>query len=317
MNRLFLRRRSPRWGGLALAATLAMLPPGSASGDDPVITVVTSRDGEPYSRVVAGIEAALSAARRVMVERRSLEGDSEGGMQALRSARSSARGTVITVGSSATRAALEAKGRAPVIACMMVDAGDLGEHEEATGVMLEFPPAVQLQWVRSFLPDAQTVGVLYNPEENRDTIAEAQRAAARLDLRLVAHEIQRPEDLPGALESLAREVDVLLAVTDRMVLSPQTARAILLFTFRNRLPFVGLSASWVKAGALYALERDYEDLGAQCADMALRVQRGTPPSSIPVGMPRKVTFVLNVRTAEHLRLRLPPSLVEDAAEVFR
>ena len=199
----------------------------------------------------------------------------------------------------------------------MVDAGDLGEHEEATGVMLEFPPAVQLQWVRSFLPDAQTVGVLYNPEENRDTIAEAQRAAARLDLRLVAHEIQRPEDLPGALESLAREVDVLLAVTDRMVLSPQTARAILLFTFRNRLPFVGLSASWVKAGALYALERDYEDLGAQCADMALRVQRGTPPSSIPVGMPRKVTFVLNVRTAEHLRLRLPPSLVEDAAEVFR
>ena len=161
------------------------------------------------------------------------------------------------------------------------------------------------------------MGVIYNPEENSERIAEAKRVAKRLDLRLIAREIHRPQDLPGALDSLAREADILLAVTDKMVLSRQTAQAILLFSFRNRMPFSGLSASWVKAGALYALERDHEDLGAQCAEMAVKVLKGRRASSIPPARPRKVHYSLNLRTAEHLRLNLPPELVEGAAEVFR
>jgi putative ABC transport system substrate-binding protein len=90
-----------------------------------------------------------------------------------------------------------------------------------------------------------------------------------------------------------------------------------LFSFRNRMPFSGLSASWVKAGALYALDRDYEDLGAQCAEMALKVLDGKHAGSIPPARPRKVRYVLNLRTAEHLKLNLPSELVDGAAEVYR
>ncbi len=95
------------------------------------------------------------------------------------------------------------------------------------------------------------------------------------------------------------------------------AQAILLYSFRNRMPFSGLSASWVKAGALYALERDYEDMGAQCAEMAEKVARGRRPASLPPAKPRKVVYTLNLKTAEHLKLSLPPELVEGAAEVYR
>jgi putative ABC transport system substrate-binding protein len=83
------------------------------------------------------------------------------------------------------------------------------------------------------------------------------------------------------------------------------------------MAFSGLSASWVKAGALYALERDYEDLGAQCAEMALKVLDGTRASALPPVMPRKVGYALNARTAEHLKLRLTPELLDGAVEVFR
>ena len=105
-------------------------------------------------------------------------------------------------------------------------------------------------------------------------------------------------------------------VTDQVVLSRQTAEAILLFSFRNRIPFAGLSASWVKAGALYALDRDYTDLGAQCGEMALRVRRGRRASTLPPETPRKILYALNLRTAQRMKLNLPKELIDGAEQVF-
>ena len=289
---------------------------GAIGQETSPVSIVTSRDDGPYEGVVAGVRTSIGGKRGAGLRVDSLQSDPEGAMKALRKAR---RGTapLITVGSNATKAALAAPGDAPVIACMIGDRQDLGDGQNATGVMLEFPLEIQLEWIRRFVPKSQAIGLLYNPAENGERVAEATRIAARLGLRLVAREVQRPQDLPGALESIAGEADVLFAVTDQMVLSPQTAQAILLFSFRNRMPFSGLSASWVKAGALYALERDYQDVGAQCGEMALKVLEGVRASSLPPAMPRKVAYALNVRTADHLKLRLPPELIDGAAEVFR
>lgn len=200
---------------------------------------------------------------------------------------------------------------------MVGDPEAIRKAHNATGVLLEFPLETQLEWIRRFVPKSQAIGVLYNPAENREQIERAKKVAGRLGMRLIPREVHRPQDLPDALQSLAREADMLWAVTDKTVLSRQTAQAILLFSFRNRMPFSGLSASWVKAGALYALDRDYEDLGAQCAEMAIKILNGRRAGSIPPARPRKVVYVLNLKTAEHLKLSLPRELVDGAAQVFR
>lgn len=313
------RNHTKRFARICLAMMgLVMLFPGihaRGAGDDSLV-VVTSRDKGPYAGVVSGVRSVIGESED-SVSVHSLESGREEAMRALRKARRAGKAPLVTIGSVATRAALQAPGDAPVIACMIVDAGDLGEEENATGVVVDFPLETQLEWIRRFLPRSQAVGVLYNPAENRERIVEARKVAERLGLRLVAREVERPQDLPGALDSLAREADLLFSLTDQMVLSRQTAQAILLFSFRNRLPFSGLSSSWVKAGALYALERDYEDLGAQCAEMVVKVRRGRRASSMSPAMPRKVVYTLNLRTAEHLKLTLPPDLVDGAVEVFR
>ncbi len=295
-----------------LAATFAV---GTAGGNErSSILVVTSRDDGPYEGVLTGVNGALEEAR---ISVHSLQSDGDAAMVALQTARRHGSGPVLTIGSAATRAALEAPGDAPVVACMVVNERDLEKADNATGVVLEFPIETQLKSIQRFVPRSQTIGVLYNPAENQERIEEATRIADRLGVRLVPREVHRPQDLPSALESLAQEADILWAITDKTVLSRKTAQAILLYSFRNRMPFSGLSASWVKAGALYALERDYEDMGAQCAEMADKVARGRRPSSLPPAKPRKVVYTLNLKTAEHLKLSLPPELVDGAAEVYR
>lgn len=305
---------------LVVAMWIAALVPGTtASGDQHAsIVVLTSRDDGPYEGVVSGIRDVLQAGTEARVLRvHSFQSDKEDAVSAMLAARKDPNAPLVTVGSRATRAALEAPGNAPVIACMVVDAGDLEGEENATGVLLDFPIETQLAWIRRFSPKSQSIGVLYNPAENQARIEEAKRAAESLGLRLVAREVRRPQDLPDALDSLAREADLLWGLTDQTVLSRQTAQAILLFSFRNRMPFTGLSASWVKAGALYALDRDYRDLGAQCGEMAAKVMKGRSPSTLPPAIPRKVIYALNLRTAEHLKLNLSSELIDGAAEVFR
>jgi len=317
-----LRASPTRVLSRALACALCLLASasgGSALADEPrSVVVVKSRDDGPYESVVSGVRGALRGRKDVTLRVGSLEqGGGEAALESVRIARRAATSPLITVGSKATAAALETPGKGAVIACMIVGAHELGRDQNATGVVLEFPIEVQLGWIRNVLPHGQAIGVLYNPAQNEERVTQATRAASRLGLRIVAREVHRPQDLPAALESLAQEADLLLALTDQIVLSPRTAEAILLFSFRNRIPFSGLSASWVKAGALYALERDYEDLGAQCGEMAIRVLDGTAPSSMPPAVPRKVAYALNVRTAEHLKLDLPATLVAGAAQVFR
>ena len=198
----------------------------------------------------------------------------------------------------------------------MVSADELRRVQNTTGVALEFPIDTQLHWLKRFLPAARTVGVLYNPAENQPRIDAAAPVAARMGLTLETHAVPSPRDLPLALESLGRRVDVLWSVPDPLVLNAQTAQQVLLFSLNQRLPFVGLSSAWVKAGALYALEWDYVDLGAQCGQLAGQILQGAPPASIPVASPRKVAYVINQRTATQLRLELPETLLRGARELF-
>lgn len=147
------------------------------------------------------------------------------------------------------------------------------------GIVLEFPPETELRWLQRFLPGQRTIGVLFNPSQNQTRID----AAAS------------PRDLP-----------------DAVVLNPRTAKPILVFALRNRIPFVGISEAWVKAGALYALDRDYRDIGAQCGELALKILRGAPPQSLPPVTPRKVLYAVNLKTARLLKLEFKADVLQNA-----
>ena len=159
--------------------------------------------------------------------------------------------------------------------------------------------------------------MLYSSAESRRRIEVASRVAGKLGLQIIAQEVEEPKDLPGALATLGRRADLIWALSDAGVVTRETTKPLLLFSFRNRIPFVGLSSAWVKAGALYSLERDYEDLGAQCAELAEKIHRGAAAASLPVARPRKVLLSLNVRTADHMKVELPQPVVDSADRLYR
>jgi putative ABC transport system substrate-binding protein len=157
----------------------------------------------------------------------------------------------------------------------------------------------QLAWLHRLLPGARYIGVLYDPELNAATVDGLAVALRRADLNPVLAPVTTPAMLPAALAHLSGATDALLAVPDTTVYTPQTAKALLLFSFRNKLPLIGPSESWVQAGALYALDWDYRELGAFCGRLALRQLIG---DRAPMPSPPRPHVFANQRSAQRFGL---------------
>ncbi|HEY6807789.1 MAG TPA: ABC transporter substrate binding protein [Gemmatimonadales bacterium] len=281
------------------------------------VVVVVSADAAPYQQALAGLRRSLQArAPAVVIDVVALGGDTARVGQALAAIRGNA-GMVITLGTLATRAVIPRVRDVPVVAGMILNSRELQDAPNATGVYLEYPVEVELEWLRRVLPDARRIGVLYHGDAGGQRVAEARRIAAASggSLTVVAIRVEDPEALPDALAQLTNRADVLWGMNDPVIYNPETARSLLLFSLQNRIPLVGQSNTWVRAGALYALDRDYDDVGAQCAEIASRILGGEAPRTVLPEPPRKVVYTLNRRTATDLGFVLPPAVVAGAQVV--
>ena len=305
------------WTALALALCLTAVLAEDCLGAEPVVVVLGAQTKAQYRQFVEGFKQYLSeqepAVKFVDV---SLDKEMQNtdGLRDVVEQNNVAM--ILTLGSKALRSAVQQDVNRPVIAGLTLDHSELEKNASASGVVLDYAAETQLSWIHRILPEVKTVGVLYNPDKSGHRIAAAKKAAGKLKLKLVAKEVNSPKELPVAMDSLFRSVDVLWGMTDPVVLTRQTAKAVLLTSFRSQVPFVAPSSVWVKAGALYALGWDYRDVGAQSGKMALSVLRGQQVSAMPIQAPRKVRYSLNLRTAEHMNLKLPGKIVDGAEQVF-
>jgi putative ABC transport system substrate-binding protein len=305
-----------RAGLFVTVASLAVglgLPPRAVDGPSR-ITVLLSQDAPPYRQVVQGFQEQLKRSNpsaELVIHVLAPDGD-RGLVSQVRSEEPT---LVLALGSGAVQVARRI-GTVPVVAGMVLRASDVLRGPQFTGVILEFPAEVEFRYLKRILPGQRRVAVMYNSAENQESVDGAALAAQSSGLELLARKVESSTDLPATLQSLTNQADVLWGLADTLVLTHETARTILLFSLQNRIPFVGLSAPWVKAGAVYALERDYVDVGRQCAELAVAILNGAPPASLVPVPPRKVLYLLNRHTAAELKLTLARDVLRGAEAVL-
>jgi putative ABC transport system substrate-binding protein len=303
--------------GVAVAVFLLcpVLITGAHAGEK-IAVLVSSKDA-PFEEVLKGLQGYLEkTAVEAEYDVHRLEGSKAKAGQALQAVKQSGAKLIVTLGSFATDAAVKEISDIPIVACMVLRTDNLKKSSNVTGLGLEFPFEVQFSWLQVLLPTAHRVGVIYNAGENQTRVEAAGRIMQSMGLTLVPQEVHSPQDVPAALEGLKKRIDVLWGVADTVAMTPHTAKNVLLFSIQNNIPFVGLSPTWVKAGALYSLDWDYADMGAQAGDMAAKVLKGAPPSMIPTASPRKVYYVLNLKTAQQMKITFSDQMITGARSRF-
>ena len=177
--------------------------------------------------------------------------------------------------------------------------------------------AKRLELFKEVVPSLRRVLVTYDPREKdeRDSVEVARSAASRLKLTLLERPITAPLDIEARLAELKEGGhDGILMVQAGPNLN--IAGRSLEVATSNKLPTMYPASFWTKFGALASYGPDQYLQGRQAARLAQKILTGTPPREIPVELPDRIEFIINLKTAKQLGLRLPREVLLRADRVI-
>ena len=307
---------------MAFAAGQGSVP--AAAAPTATLLVVQSEDEPAFDEAVNGLIRQLQSIHpdgSVKVEVRDLSKMANPDIELGESLKQVHPTLLVTLGSLATLWAQSSVHGTPLLFGMVLDPQSQGidparASSPMTGVSMQIPLSEQFARLHQVLPNVKRVGAVYD-FRNQKLVDEARREAERQGLTLVGAPVQNASEVPEAFRALVGKVDALWSFPDTTVYSREAAQFILLFSFRNRLPLMGFSRGYVRAGALFALYADYGDVGRQLGEVADQILSGRSPRDIPVSAPRRHALALNLRVAEALGTEVPQSVRVKAEEVFK
>ena len=206
----------------------------------------------------------------------------------------------VVVGMKAT--ASLAQSRQPVLSVLTPRAGIEALRPSAafSAIYVEQPLARQLALLSAALPQAHSLGVLYAtpPAE----LAELEKLSIAAGLTLRTQLVAEPSQLAASLSGLLEKSDALLVLPDAAVYRPDTIRNILLETYRRRVPMIGLSQHYVRAGALCAIYSTPEQIARQAAKA---IEYFAATGRLPASQyPEEFEVAVNTRVARSLGLTI-------------
>ena len=185
-----------------------------------------------------------------------------------------------------------------------------------TGTTDMNPVADQIALLQKLAPQAKNIGVIYNAGEVNSVVQVdmAKKAAAELGLKVVEATVSNTSEVMQAAQSLVGRVDGIYIPTDNTVAS--SIESVVKVAEENAIPVVAGEAGMVERGALATLGIDYEKLGRQTAEMALRILKGEKPQDMPVESQKDMELVINMKAAKLMKVTIPDDLKKQADRII-
>ncbi len=173
---------------------------------------------------------------------------------------------------------------------------------ELSAIFVDQPWSRQVSLLRAALPSRNRIGILLSPGTNWKT-EELRRLLLDRGATLVTQVADSSGTLSGDLERVLSRSDLLLAIPDNTIYNSSNIRDIILSSYRHGIPLVGLSQSYVNAGALCAVFSTLEQLAAQTSAAVIAYAKsGQLPGP---QYPDSYSIAVNRQVARSLEIELP------------
>jgi putative ABC transport system substrate-binding protein len=174
-----------------------------------------------------------------------------------------------------------------------------------------------LQLLKEAVPNASRVAVLWNPLTSFGELAlrQVKVAATAMELQLQILGVKDPEEFDSAFAAMVREgADALLVLGDTLFITNRVRLAKL--ALQHRLPDMQGVREHAEAGSLLVYAANFADLVRRAADYVHRILKGADPAELPVQQPTTFEFIINLKTANAIGIKIPPSLLMRATAVL-
>jgi ABC-type uncharacterized transport system substrate-binding protein len=215
-------------------------------------------------------------------------------------------GLHLALGPQGLRRALAQPAQVPIVSALTSSAvyrrmlgGNPHESGLITAIHAEASPLAQMQVVSALFERKVTVGVLLSDGSAHMERPLRQAAQAQgLDIQIL--NVAANQDPARALNGLAN-IQVLMAVPDGALYTPDNLRGVLESTYRRGMPVIGFSQATVAAGTLACAHADLDDATTDLMELLDNLPAN--PTSLPEARhPRYWRVAINDSVARSLGL---------------
>lgn len=172
-------------------------------------------------------------------------------------------------------------------------------------IILDQPVERQLRLIKYAFPNINNV-IILSSRKSTKAISQIDTAAKFLGLRIHSEHIESDKSLIRQLQDASNNNSVLLINPDQEIYNKNTARAVLLVSYRHKMPVFAYSQAFVNAGAAIGLYSTPEQIAKHATEQLLAIikkQKNT--SSTNLILPKYFTISLNPPVIESLGLTVP------------
>lgn len=220
---------------------------------------------------------------------------------------------VLAVSTPSAQAMYNASKDIPIVITAVTDPVSVGlTGKNITGTSDMAPINKQVELINTLLPNIKKIGIVYNTSEENSIILvnKLKEESAKYNYTLIEKGITNINEVAPALDVILKEIDVLYTPTDNLIVA--STPIVLEKANESNIPVIGCIEEQIKQGALATETIDYEKLGYQTGEIAIRILNGEKPENIPVETLENTKLIINKETAKKLNIEIPENLKERA-----
>ena len=171
--------------------------------------------------------------------------------------------------------------------------------------------------MRELAPQAKTIGLLINTKSpaSETLLVATQEAVREVGLQLEIMRASTDQEIDAAFEIVTQKRIAALAVGADAFFDTRRAKLIALAA-QKAVPTIFQFREYAAAGGLMSYGIDLPDVYRHVGDYAARILKGAKPADLPVLEPTKFEFVINLKTAKALGIKISDNLLSLADEVI-
>jgi putative ABC transport system substrate-binding protein len=232
---------------------------------------------------------------------------------------------IVTHGTPGTRAAKQATSTIPIVMAVSGDAVLTGlvasmarPGGNVTGSTFFSPEitAKRLELLKETLPGLSQVAVVVNPGNPLASTHLKGTAPVAKSLKVGLHSVEArsPAEFESAFGAMAtKQVDGVVVTDDTILVA--NAKALADLALKRRMPLIG-GAEFAEAGGLIAFGANIPAMYGHAAVLVGKILKGAKPADLPIEQATKFEFVVNLKTASALKLKIPQSILVRANRVI-
>jgi putative ABC transport system substrate-binding protein len=176
----------------------------------------------------------------------------------------------------------------------------------------------RMELFKEVIPKLSHVGVLW--QATRTTfavdIAHVEPIAKRFGIALQSLGARNIEEIDQIFQSVPKGQTAGVLVVQSQLINSNKER-IAEIAAKNRVPTIYPDRRYAFAGGFMSYGANTEEVYAQAAEVVIKILKGASPAELPVEQPNKFEWVINLKTAQQIGIKIPEDVLRWANVVIK